>query len=300
MTPTEYLEGILKEQSLADDSSEIKDLRKRRSDVEGLLKEEFNESAPTIQYGGSYAKKTMIKEHYDLDIISYFAHDADSAGETLKEIYDNVASALDEKYYIDKKKSAIRLRGKDDDVFKVDFHIDVVPGRYTDDKRQDVFIYQHGAEKERLKTDLKKHISHIRDSGLTDAIKLLKLWNTRRSLGVKTFILELMVVKLLSDDKSKSLEKQLTKFWDKIVDAKGNVVVEDPANPSGNDLSEFNDSHQQSVLESNARNTLNTIENDGWEAIFGKLSEEEDKSAAYSGIAVQTSQLTKPWARQGK
>jgi len=297
MTTVEYLEEVLKEQSLSGVSSELKKLRDHRKDVESLLKSSFDESKPKIQYGGSYSKGTMIKEHYDLDIISYFPHDSTSAGETLKEIYDNVASALEDEYYVERKKSALRLRGKGDDDFKVDFHIDVVPGRYTDEKNEDVFIFQQGAEKERLKTNLEKHISHIHDSGLTQAIRLLKLWNIRRSLGVKTFILELMVVKVLSKHKNKSLDKQLVVFWEHLVDVQGNEVVEDPANPSGNDLSEFNNAGQQLMLASTSQSTLDSIKNAGWESVFGELSE-TDKSELFASITATNTDRVKPWGNK--
>jgi tRNA nucleotidyltransferase (CCA-adding enzyme) len=302
MTNTEYLQGILKAQSLSEDSDELKALQEKRKDVEKLLRSSFEESDPKIVYGGSYAKKTLIRENYDLDMICYFAHDDTTAGEALKDIYENVAKALGEKYFVDYKTSALRLKGKSEADYKVDFHIDVVPGRFTDDKEQDVFIYQQGSEKKWLKTNPAKHISHIRDSELIDAIKLLKLWNVRRGLGLKTFVLELMVVKLISKQKNKPLDEQLITFWQTLVDSRGDVTVEDPANPSGNDLSEFNSVSMQSMLESNATNSLDLIKNSGWELIFVKLDDasNDTKSKALSNIAVIGATRTKPWANYAK
>ncbi len=295
MSDSEYLQSILQDQTLSNDGTEMKLLRSHRTDVDAILKSAFKDCVPTIRYGGSYAKNTMIREHYDLDIICYFKHDDNSAGDTLKEIYDNVAEALGDKYFVDKKKSALRLRGKGQEDYHVDFHVDVVPGRFTDDKKDDVFIYQQSAEKERMKTNLEKHITHIRDSGLTEAIRLAKLWNTRRMLGVKTFVLELMVVKLLASHKSKSLDKQLLKFWESIVEAEGSVPVEDPANPSGNDLSEFNSESQRLLLNTAAQGVLVQIENDGWQAAFGEVAA-VDKAEVLGAIAARSDSRTKPWA----
>lgn len=295
MSDLEYLLSILQDQSLSNESDEIKMLRNHRKDVEGILKTAFEESIPTIRYGGSYAKNTMIREHYDLDVICYFKHDDTGAGDTLKDIFNNVAEALTDKYFVDdNKRSSLRLRGKGQEDFQVDFHIDVVPGRFTDDKKEDVFIYQQSAEKERLKTNLEKHVTHIRDSGLTDVISLVKLWNTRRVLEVKTFVLELMVIELLTSHKSKPLDKQLLKFWQSIVELDGNVTVEDPANPSGNDLSEFNYQTQQLLLKSTAQSTLDQIENGGWKEVFGELTS-DDKARVIEGIVGQSSSRTKPW-----
>ena len=52
----------------------------------------------------------------------------------------------------------------------MDFHIDVVPGRFTDETKADAYLYQCGGDKKRLKTNLDVHLDHVRDSGVTDAI----------------------------------------------------------------------------------------------------------------------------------
>ena len=136
MTDNEYLQTVLKSQDLADDSAELKALTARRKDVEALLRSAFPDSSPTIRYGGSKAKGTLIKESYDLDIVCCFPHDDTTAGETLEDIYNNVAAALEKDYAVERKRSALRLRDKD----LVDFHIDVVPGRFTDDSKTDCFL----------------------------------------------------------------------------------------------------------------------------------------------------------------
>ena len=106
MTDNEYLQAVLKSQDLADDSAELKALTARREDVEALLRRAFPDSSPTIRYGGSKAKGTLIKESYDLDIVCYFPHDDTTAGDTLEDIYNNVAAALEKDYAVERKRSA--------------------------------------------------------------------------------------------------------------------------------------------------------------------------------------------------
>lgn len=236
MNTNDYLNEVLSAQDLKDDSAELKELQTERANVEKLLRAKFG-STPTIRYGGSKAKGTLIKEAYDLDIPCYFSSDSNVAGENLEDIYKNVRDCLAEKYYIDEKTSALRLRAKDLQNYKRDFHIDVVPGRFTDEKKADCFIYQNSAEKCRLKTNLDVHINHIKNSGVLDSIRLLKLWKTRKALGIKQFVFELMVIKILDGMKAKPLADQLTHFWTEIKDSTDPISVEDPANPSGNDLS---------------------------------------------------------------
>jgi tRNA nucleotidyltransferase (CCA-adding enzyme) len=268
MTTNEYLEEVLKSQTLAEDSEELKALREHRAEVEALLRDHFDECSPTIRYGGSKAKKTMIRESYDLDIICYFPHDDTAAGETLEDIFINVRSALEKKYLVEPKTSALRLKHADRECLVVDFHIDVVPGRFTDDSKTDTFLYQDSAEKKRLKTNIDVHVEHVRDSGLTDAIRLVKLWKIRNGLTLKHFVLELAVIKLLSERKNKSLSVQLEHVWTELRDSIDELVVEDPANPEGNDLTNVLGAARDS-LRSAARTTLELIETSGWEAVFG-------------------------------
>jgi tRNA nucleotidyltransferase (CCA-adding enzyme) len=121
MTLTTYLANVLRSQVLDDGSEELKQLHSHREDVEAILRSAFPASSPTIRYAGSMAKKTMNKDGYDLDVVYYFAHDDTAAGDNLKEIYDNVESALAVSYYTDPKTSAIRLRSNKDEDYLADF-----------------------------------------------------------------------------------------------------------------------------------------------------------------------------------
>ena len=295
MTDQEYLEAVLRDQTFAPGSEELKALQEHRKKVEELLRKPFDESTPTIKYGGSKAKGTMIKEAYDLDVICYFTRDGDAAGETLKEIFDNTETALKGEYFTERKTSAIRI--KDTKNF-ADFRIDVVPGRYVDGDDGDVYLYQSSGDKDRLKTNLEKHIEHVRDSGVVDAIKVMKLWRVRNAIVVKTFALELLVIELLKHRKKASLPKQLQHVLETFRDKKDSLTIQDPANPSGNDLSELLNDTVKSILSSMASMTLQQIENGGWKAVFGPVPE-SDRSAALSNIAISipAASRQKPWSR---
>jgi hypothetical protein len=269
MDPDTYLDSVLASQRLASDSDELKALQKHRKDVEALLRSVFEDCSPTIRYGGSQAKGTLIKEAYDLDIICYFPHEDTAAGTTLEEIYSNVRDALSKEYTVEPKPSALRLKDSDPQNAHPDFHVDVVPGRFINESKTDAFLYRSSAEKCRLKTNLEVHIQHVRDSGVTDTIRLLKLWRVRNNLFVKHFVLELLAVKLLSRHKSKGRSDQLLLYWETLRDSSDSLTVDDPANPSGNDLSELFDSAVRLHLSSAASLTLSTINNQGWEAVFG-------------------------------
>jgi len=271
MTTDKYLKEVLKSQTLSSDGSELKALQEHRVDIEALLREKFDKSSPNIRYGGSKAKGTMIREAYDLDIISYFPHEDEGVGNTLEEIYNNVKNALSTKYLVEPKPSALRIKDSSKENLGVDFHIDVVPGRYTDDSKSDVFLYRASGEKKRLKTNLDVHIDHVKNSGVTDAIMLLKLWRIRNGLSIKHFALELLIIKILKEKKSSNLTDQLEHVLKEMRDNIDNVSIEDPANPSGNDLSDLLSSAVRLELSSVSKTTLKIVEESGWEGVFGKI-----------------------------
>lgn len=310
MKPNEYLNKILEEQIFDDDEQEVKDLRKRREDIEKVLRVHFADANPSIRWAGSMAKNTMIRESYDGDMTCYFPHEEDAAGATLEEIYNNTVEALANDYQVERKASAIRVRDKED--WHTDFHIDVVPGRYTGDNDDDVFLHRTTGDKQRLKTNLQTHIDHIKDSGVVDAIRLVKLWKVRNGLdAAKTFMLELLVVKLLNKKKSSGLSTQLEHIWTEYRDHADNLAVEDPANPSGNDLKLLVDECRH-MLSTVASNTLWQIENNGWEAVFGEVQDDDEddggdgsggdgggkgRTAALRAATASVATPTKPWLR---
>jgi hypothetical protein len=296
MTADEYLHEILASQALGDDSDEVKALQKHRADVEKLLCDHFKDSSPTIRYAGSKAKGTMNRESYDLDIISYFASGDTSAGETLQDIYENTREALGKKYLVEQKGSALRLKSCDPENLGVDFHIDVVPGRFTDETQTDAYLYQSTGDKKRLKTNLDVHLEHVKESGVIDAIRLAKLWKVRNGLLIRTFVLELAVITLLEGKTKKNLSTQMEHFWTELRDNSANLSVEDPANPNGNDLSKELDDNLKSHLSSAAKRTLSQIESSGWEAVFGE-AEKKEKAAKVEILrrAASVAAPSRPW-----
>lgn len=296
MTAADYLNSVLANQKFDSDDPELQELRAKRGEVETLLRKAFSSCSPSIRYAGSYAKNTMIRESYDLDIVCYFDHDDSAAGKSLKEIYQNVQDALATEYTVQPKTSALHLEeGNGDGKYT---HIDVVPGRFTDDSRQDVFIFQNGAEKNRLKTNIDVHVSHIRDSGLTDTIGLVKLWRERSPYRAKTFVLELLVVKVLSAHKDSPIDEQLVHFWEVLRDDIDGLSIQDPANPDGNDLTRVLAEHKI-ALQFAADSALRDLEANGWESIFPRENEglsDAEKGALISSVPQRKRHGSRPWS----
>jgi hypothetical protein len=294
MSEQEYLEAVLGDQALEEGSSELGALRQHRQDVEELLRKHFGWT-PSIRYGGSKAKGTMNRESYDLDVTCYFPRDGDSAGDTLAGIYDSVETLIREQYWTERKGSAIRLRSRDDN--RTDFHIDVVPGRFVEGNDGDVHLYRTTGEKKYLKTNLDVHVAHVKNSGVVPAIRLLKLWAARYGVGIKTFALELLAIKLLLGRKSRALPDQLEHVLKEFRDNSESLAVEDPANPHGNDLSELLNAAVRVSLASVARSTLERVERDGWQGVFGpvEVSDKTAEIAALKRMAAAATVRPKPY-----
>jgi hypothetical protein len=238
----------------------------------------------------------MIRESYDLDLTCYFANGDTSAGETLEDIYNSVRKALEKDYHVGPKTSALRLRSCQKDSLDKDFHIDVVPGRYSGLERSDVFLYLRSRDKCRLKTNLGIQIQHIQFSGCLDEIRLMKLWNVTTGLALKTFVLELATIKVLKFPEAPwGLPERLRFVPEYLRDNADAFTVEDPANPTGNDLSEYLDSQARARVKRVATHTLNEINATGWEAVFGPLEEASKVQRVAAIGSVVRENPSRPW-----
>jgi hypothetical protein len=225
MSGNKYLNDLLASQKLDENSSEWAALDDEAANIERIIREAYPDSHLMFTHGGSRAKGTMIREDYDLDEVSYFENEDTAPGETLEEIYESVAALLAKHYTVRRKRSALRLSKKGGG----DLRVDVVPGRYVDNTKTDVFIHQNEGSKERLKTNIEVHIGHVRDSGYTDVIMLVKLWRTRNAIEVKTFPLELLVIEVLNADNLGTLEDRFRRVLDAFADDIDDLQIEDRA-----------------------------------------------------------------------
>jgi histidinol-phosphate/aromatic aminotransferase/cobyric acid decarboxylase-like protein len=83
--------------------------------------------------------------------------------------------------------------------------------------------------------------------------------------------LELLVIEVLNGNTAGNLEDRFRRVLEAFADDMDTLTIEDPANPSGNDLSSCLTDKLRDELSSTARDTLDTVDNSGWEAVFGKI-----------------------------
>src|SRR5687767_9753224 len=99
MTNQEHLQSLLKSQDLT--VGELTALRNLRGQIEQQLRTGLQKVA-RVYYAGSFGKKTMIREQYDLDIVVYWDNDC---GYTLKDIFNGVGNVLRKSWKLVNRKS---------------------------------------------------------------------------------------------------------------------------------------------------------------------------------------------------
>ena len=301
MSNDEYLREVLRAQLVKPESDEMKALISARTDIEKLLRTAFSDCSPTIQYGGSKAKGTMLLEEHDLDVICYFPHTDTAAGKNIEEIYENVCKALKRRYTVDPRTTALRVIDHDRDL-----GIDVVPGRFIDGTKTYAFLHQNDGPKERLQTNLTKHIEHVIESGCVEDIRLGKLWKRKVGISVRTFPLELLIIKILDGSRKVGPDARFRHLLTEMAGELDGVAIEDPAN-SNNDISL--DGVRERLAQA-AVSTLRTVDMSGWKPIFGAAGAAERNGevggpprfrwslAIGSGTMVDQRRIGEPWFRR--
>lgn len=178
-----YLASLLDQQRVPDTS--VARMQQARDDIEGKLRPYIGYRT-RFYYGGSYGKKTMIKEAYDLDLATYFPTDDNRS---VKQLYELVEGALKTTGFTVKRKNvALNLP------YSAGFYIDVVPARGRDEAFRYATLYKNEIDSY-MQTSLKVHIESV--APFRDIIKLMKLWKARYSISCKTFVIELLVIRAL-------------------------------------------------------------------------------------------------------
>ncbi|HYE19731.1 MAG TPA: hypothetical protein VEA69_14875 [Tepidisphaeraceae bacterium] len=186
MTPHDYLVGVLQQQALS--AQHVSTLRAQRETIENWLRGRFG-GGPRFYYAGSFGKQTMIRAAYDLDIVIYFPS---TERATLHDLYWGIHRRLvDGSYQVVPRTVALRLP------YNGPFHIDIVPGRAQDHTFRYATLYKNQPDPSTLQTSLKVHIEAVKDAGLSDLVRLMKLWRLRQNLSISTFALEIVVARAM-------------------------------------------------------------------------------------------------------
>jgi len=252
LTNESYLRGILDRQDL--NENQKRNLRKLRDKIEGQLRNGIK-GTPKAYYGGSYAKNTMIKASYDLDIVLYWPSDSPYS---LESLYRAAEGVLDKNWRtVRTKKVGLELPSEGD------FHIDVIPGKFSSKDENYAYLY-NSRTGGRLQTSIYVQVDYVKKSGRQDVIRLIKLWKKRKNVPIKTFILESCIIEGCKGFDRSKLESQLLAAYYFLLNKIQNVKIEDPSN-SNNIISDDLSKEQKNRVRNLASQA---IEAPNWEQVF--------------------------------
>ena len=172
---------------------------------------------PRKYYGGSYAKGTMIKGSYDLDIVIYFAK---NNPHSVKQLAEFVEAILSKKHRITRMGVASQFTYKEHEV-------DVVVGKAQDEQ----FVFAdlwNSKEQKVIRTSLVTHINNVAE--VEQVIKLMKIWRQNNSLEWHKLAVEQTIVRVLKDKPKNNLGACLQEVFLDVKTNIDNVKFLDPAN----------------------------------------------------------------------
>lgn len=188
MTPDEYLKTILAKYSIANGSA--LQATNIAHDLVPYIQEWAGAYLASLNYSGSYAKKTAIAGEADLDLLISLTS---TTPHSLKEIYNSLFKYLTDKNFTTPRKQnvsiGINYRG---------FKVDLVPAKRQSQQGKDHSLYMN-KKSTWTKTNVHQHITLVRNSSRVQEIQLIKIWRRNRTLDFPSFYLELVVLYALNN-----------------------------------------------------------------------------------------------------
>src|SRR3989338_2663978 len=239
MTTEEYFKNLASKLEITEKE------RERISKKHNLLREKLREKLPVEDdfLTGSYSRDTMIRpgddDKFDVDFFLAFNKD-DYGNKELPELLKTVEEALDEIKAADEDIVAIDDQQKRSIgvIYNDNFQIDVVPAiQIEKDKLYKIFDQK---TQNAVESNPKLHSKNLTDANesteygsikrLVPIIKLFKAWRRGKCGYVKSFHLEMLIVKILKEQEIQSFSKGIIKFFANASVYLQSASLADPAN----------------------------------------------------------------------
>jgi hypothetical protein len=238
-----HLECVLSSHNMNVEEGTLLDNHKAKRDkVKKALEQHYGSKQKKIINSGSYAKHTAINTKFDVDLCIYFNKDAFKKLEIMhNDVYEflnnNYKKSDNDLIKVRKQKVSIGL------TFNVDGEdllFDVTPGRKMkeDDNDSDINLYLNVEEANSKKTNVEKQIDNIK--GRTkerECIKLLKVWKYKHNKEMKSFFVELFVIRAFDNKNIDEIKGQWERLKAVIEYMRDNILsinLEDPGNSNNN------------------------------------------------------------------
>ena len=207
MTADEYLQSILQRE--AADTGIYAPVRSVQARIEPAIREWANNWLVGVSPSGSFAKGTANHSGTDIDLFISLSQQTPA---TLKEIYDTLFTKMTEKGYTPKRQNvSINVKANG-------YSVDLVPAKRQDTYGDNYSLYRRKADTW-TKTNVAKHINHVRHGGRINETRILKLWRNQKGLDFPSFYLELTVINAVSGQYSGTLSSNVWKAFGYLVNA---------------------------------------------------------------------------------
>ncbi|MFA7285406.1 MAG: nucleotidyltransferase [Candidatus Paceibacterota bacterium] len=176
-----------------------------------------------LKPSGSYAKGTAITETTDVDIFISLNPSVATCN-THENVYKSLTARLNSSGYTAREQNV--SLGVKHGLLDVDF----VPGVQHDIYSGDHSLWKN-KQKTWTKTNIDKHISHIKNSGRAFDIRAIKIWRKLHKLDFPSFYLELSVIEALKDTTT-TPSQNFIKVMNYLIIEFVSKTIYDPAVPS--------------------------------------------------------------------
>lgn len=210
-----------------------------------------------VSLSGSVAKGTNIKGGSDIDL---FISVGAVPGEALRDIASDLMA------WAQRRDLAPRAQNVSIGTKYKGFEVDLTPGRRQNPGTDDhsLFVRRRNSW---TKTNVAEHIDFVRGSGSQSEIRLAKLWRDHRNIDLPSFLLELAVIRALSNGRG-TLEANFARALHYLATDFADARLVDPSN-SANVVSEELSRAEKIVIAKHASADARSAYSGHWWSVFG-------------------------------
>ncbi len=202
-----------------------------------------------MELSGSKAKGDAIKGKSDIDI---FVSITDKTNQfTCKDYYEDLYNFLKPRFAT----NSLRKQNVSIGISYAGCSIDVTPGKrinynsYSFNNDYDNhFIYSRKQNKN-IKTNIRKHINLVKNSGLTKEMMLIKIWRNCHNLPFPSIAIEIIVNDILLGKNSYNLYSNFKQILEVLRDSITIRKIIDPANTDNNIADTMDDDEKENIRE---------------------------------------------------
>ena len=307
-----HLDNVLESHKMKHVDDRMEKYILKREELKDALHGKFGDKIVSRAINsGSYAKHTAINTKFDIDICQPFKYKGfDTLEEMADAVYDYFNTEYEDEDLVSHKTVRQRVSiGLTFFLDGVEIQMDVVPGRellendYSATNRLNLYVRPKGLDSATsTQTNIQKHVDLIKGkSDERSIIRLLKSWKANNNKNVKSFLLELITIRVFekAHEIPADLWGKLELVMEYIRDNITTIRLEDPAN-SNNIVSDTMTDFDKALLASDMDSILSQIEYDEENlkihfTVNEQFDFEEEKKRLAALEMARRGVVSKPW-----